>query len=176
MRVLQSIGGAMTVPLGAQYAEKSIDRRHRYPHLTWPALVAPILRRPAGGGGYYQLLQLALDFLYQHPARDSGDHYRLAHHSQQPRKPPATLRQNGLCLNRSGNALSGHRAGALQPITGHLVVPELWIAAQVRKRAQMMSWTPGLVMDYTRALYSIVHPDSRPWFRRLPGLMRKSVK
>nr|WP_243466245.1 hypothetical protein [Sodalis glossinidius] len=40
----------MTVPLGAQYAEKSIDRRHRYPHLTWPALVAPILRRPAGGG------------------------------------------------------------------------------------------------------------------------------
>ncbi|OON41853.1 MFS transporter [Izhakiella australiensis] len=49
-----------------------------------------------------------------------------------------------------------------------LLVPELWIAAQVRKRAQMMAWTPGLVMDYSRALYALVHPLPRPWYRRLP--------
>lgn len=39
-----------------------------------------------------------------------------------------------------------------------LLVPELWIAAQLRKRATTMAWTPGLVLDYTRALHAIVHP------------------
>jgi outer membrane scaffolding protein for murein synthesis (MipA/OmpV family)/uncharacterized membrane protein HdeD (DUF308 family) len=38
-------------------------------------------------------------------------------------------------------------------------IPELWIAAQLRKRATTMAWTPGLVLDYTRALHAIVHPD-----------------
>ncbi|MEB6377752.1 MFS transporter [Leclercia adecarboxylata] len=40
-----------------------------------------------------------------------------------------------------------------------LLIPELWIAAQLRKRATNMAWTPGLVLDYTRALHAIVHPD-----------------
>lgn len=48
-----------------------------------------------------------------------------------------------------------------------LFMPELWIAAQVRKRALSMAWTPGLVMDYARALRSIVHPVSKPWYQRL---------
>ncbi|MGX5056684.1 MipA/OmpV family protein [Enterobacter asburiae] len=39
-----------------------------------------------------------------------------------------------------------------------LFAPELWIAAQLRKRATTMAWTPGLVLDYTRALHAIVHP------------------
>lgn len=47
-----------------------------------------------------------------------------------------------------------------------LFMPELWIAAQVRKRALSMAWTPGLVMDYARALRSIVHPVSEPWYQR----------
>ncbi|SFN04866.1 Uncharacterized membrane protein HdeD, DUF308 family [Izhakiella capsodis] len=57
-----------------------------------------------------------------------------------------------------------------------LLVPELWIAAQVRKRAQTMAWTPGLVMDYSRALHALVHPQPRPrpWYHRLPwSLTRK---
>ena len=37
-------------------------------------------------------------------------------------------------------------------------IPELWIAAQLRKRATNMAWTPGLVLDYTRALHTLVHP------------------
>lgn len=41
--------------------------------------------------------------------------------------------------------------------------PEVWLAAQIRNRAVMMAWTPGLVMDYTRALHSIVQPTSKPW-------------
>ncbi|EFN7383689.1 MFS transporter, partial [Escherichia coli] len=48
-----------------------------------------------------------------------------------------------------------------------LFMPELWIAAQVRKRAQSMAWTPGLVMDYARALRSIVHPVPESWYQRL---------
>ncbi|SNY61055.1 MipA/OmpV family protein [Enterobacter sp. CC120223-11] len=37
-------------------------------------------------------------------------------------------------------------------------IPELWIAAQIRKRATTMAWTPGLLLDYTRTLHAIVHP------------------
>lgn len=39
------------------------------------------------------------------------------------------------------------------------LIPELWIASQLRKRATTMAWTPGLVLDYTRALHAIVHPS-----------------
>ncbi|MBW7981988.1 MFS transporter [Enterobacillus tribolii] len=49
-----------------------------------------------------------------------------------------------------------------------LFMPELWIAAQVRQRATTMAWTPGLVMDYARALNAIVHPVPRPWYQRMP--------
>ncbi|MFT4269385.1 MAG: tripartite tricarboxylate transporter TctB family protein [Pantoea sp.] len=44
--------------------------------------------------------------------------------------------------------------------------PELWIAAQLRKRAVTMAWTPGLVLDYARALHGIVHPVRLSWFRK----------
>lgn len=54
-----------------------------------------------------------------------------------------------------------------------LFMPELWIAAQVRKRARAMAWTPGLVMDYARALCSIVHPVSEPWYQRLSDKWRE---
>ncbi|EPL9570183.1 HdeD family acid-resistance protein [Providencia rettgeri] len=48
-----------------------------------------------------------------------------------------------------------------------LCMPELWIAAQIRRRALMMAWTPGLIMDYARALQAIVHPVPVPWYKRL---------
>ncbi|VTP68502.1 Uncharacterised protein [Leclercia adecarboxylata] len=32
-------------------------------------------------------------------------------------------------------------------------MPRSW-----RKRATNMAWTPGLVLDYTRALHAVVHP------------------
>lgn len=48
-----------------------------------------------------------------------------------------------------------------------LTMPELWIAAQVRRRALSMAWTPGLVMDYARALRHIVHPVPQPWYQRI---------
>lgn len=44
--------------------------------------------------------------------------------------------------------------------------PELWIAAQLRRRATTMAWTPGLVLDYSRALHGLVHPVGLRWFRK----------
>ena len=54
-----------------------------------------------------------------------------------------------------------------------LFMPELWIAAQVRSRALTMAWTPGLVMDYARALRAIVHPVPQSWFQRMPWKARQ---
>lgn len=33
-----------------------------------------------------------------------------------------------------------------------LFSPELWVASQLRKSARVMAWTPGLVLDYSRAI------------------------
>ncbi|KCV30154.1 hypothetical protein L489_1189 [Bordetella bronchiseptica 00-P-2730] len=54
-------------------------------------------------------------------------------------------------------------------------MPELWIAAQVRRRAQAMAWTPGLTLDYSRALRAIVHPVGQPWFTRFLDAARRHV-
>lgn len=50
--------------------------------------------------------------------------------------------------------------------------PELWIAAQLRKRATTMAWTPGLMLDYARALHALVHPVRHAWFQRWRQLGR----
>lgn len=44
-----------------------------------------------------------------------------------------------------------------------LMSPELWIAAELRARARAMAWTPGIVLDYARALSYIL---------ALPGRLR----
>jgi uncharacterized membrane protein HdeD (DUF308 family) len=41
-------------------------------------------------------------------------------------------------------------------LTRLLVMPELWIAGVMRRRAAAMSWTPGIVLDYARALSHVV--------------------
>jgi hypothetical protein len=51
--------------------------------------------------------------------------------------------------------------------------PDLWIAALLRARAESMTWTPGLVLDYARALHSIVEPQKSPWGERLQSLWRR---
>ena len=49
-----------------------------------------------------------------------------------------------------------------------VATPELWVASQIRRRALTMAWTPGLTLDYARALSMLADP--RPigivrWFR-----------
>jgi len=51
--------------------------------------------------------------------------------------------------------------------------PDLWIAALLRARAESMTWTPGLVLDYARSLHSIVEPQKSPWGERLQSLWRR---
>jgi uncharacterized membrane protein HdeD (DUF308 family) len=56
---------------------------------------------------------------------------------------------------------------------GLLVNPDLWIAALLRARAESMTWTPGLVLDYARSLQALVEPKRRPWRRRLQAAVRR---
>ncbi|MDR5782219.1 DUF308 domain-containing protein [Caballeronia sp. LZ065] len=46
-----------------------------------------------------------------------------------------------------------------------ILTPELWVAAQIRKRAVTMAWTPGLALDYARALSMVADPRPYGWFK-----------
>lgn len=39
-----------------------------------------------------------------------------------------------------------------------LVTPELWVAGVLRRRAETMAWTPGLILDYARLMQVVVEP------------------
>ncbi|MGF6212626.1 HdeD family acid-resistance protein [Comamonas sp. 4034] len=64
--------------------------------------------------------------------------------------------------------LHGPRAGWLS-LLRILVTPELWVAAQIRKRAVTMAWTPGLTLDYARALSMLADPRPFGWARIARG-------
>ncbi|QRX82738.1 HdeD family acid-resistance protein [Glaciimonas sp. PAMC28666] len=62
----------------------------------------------------------------------------------------------------------GHLHGPQQgwtPLVRMLFTPELWVAAQIRKRARTMAWTPGLTLDYARALSMLVDPRPLGWLK-----------
>ncbi|MGY8524438.1 HdeD family acid-resistance protein [Paracidovorax citrulli] len=77
----------------------------------------------------------------------------------------------GALMRRRGNR---HSWGLLLRT---MLTPELWLAAQIRKRGKTMAWTPGLVRDYARALSLLVdsHPRAqtrRTWRLGMPALRR----
>jgi uncharacterized membrane protein HdeD (DUF308 family) len=51
--------------------------------------------------------------------------------------------------------------------------PDLWLAAILRERAEAMTWTPGLVLDYARALRRIVHPSRVRWPSKVRNVVRE---
>jgi uncharacterized membrane protein HdeD (DUF308 family) len=53
--------------------------------------------------------------------------------------------------------------GGWQPLLRVLATPELWVAGQIRKRAVTMTWTPGLALDYARALSMLADPRVNLW-------------
>lgn len=68
-------------------------------------------------------------------------------------------------LDGAVGRLYGNRAG-WGAFVRLFFTPELWVAAQIRKRAVTMAWTPGLVLDYARALSMLADP--RPfWWRKV---------
>ena len=55
--------------------------------------------------------------------------------------------------------------GGWRPFLRVITTPELWVAAQLRKRAATMAWTPGLTLDYARALSMLADPRPSGWVR-----------
>ncbi|WP_032818337.1 HdeD family acid-resistance protein [Yersinia rohdei] len=54
-----------------------------------------------------------------------------------------------------------------------LTTPELWVAVQIRKRAKTMAWTPGLTLDYARALSMLADPRPAGWVATIRRAVRK---
>lgn len=84
------------------------------------------------------------------------------------------------CSSSVAYALEAALDGALKERANWLgflrlfVIPELWIAAQLRKRATTMAWTPGLVLDYARALQTIVNQENLSIMRFVKSRLRQS--
>jgi uncharacterized membrane protein HdeD (DUF308 family) len=66
--------------------------------------------------------------------------------------------------------------GGWRPFLRVITTPELWVAAQIRKRAATMAWTPGLTLDYARALSMLADPRPSGWVRMARLAMRKMVR
>jgi len=66
------------------------------------------------------------------------------------------------------------QTGGWRPLLRLLATPELWVAAQIRKRAATMAWTPGLTLDYARALSMLADPRPSGW-ARMAGLAFKRM-
>jgi uncharacterized membrane protein HdeD (DUF308 family) len=71
------------------------------------------------------------------------------------------------CSTTVASALDAAVEGAFAR-TGHpwrhlakaMTTPEFWAAALLRNKAASMTWTPGLVLDYSRALSALLDPVS----------------
>jgi hypothetical protein len=50
--------------------------------------------------------------------------------------------------------------------------PQFWLTRLVRGRAEAMTWTPGLVLDYARLLRSVVEHGDRHWTNKLHDALR----
>ncbi|WP_312240208.1 hypothetical protein [Pantoea sp.] len=64
---------------------------------------------------------------------------------------------------------------ARRPFAGlHLLAdPNFWLLGLVRGRAEEMTWTPGLVLDYVRLLKRVIEPQhSGSWLRRIQSALR----
>jgi uncharacterized membrane protein HdeD (DUF308 family) len=52
----------------------------------------------------------------------------------------------------------GHSGPSVAAFVSSICNPELWVASQLRKHAEAMAWTPGLVLDYARSLRVAINP------------------
>jgi hypothetical protein len=68
------------------------------------------------------------------------------------------------------------KSGGWKPLVRVMSTPELWVAAQVRKRAATMAWTPGLTLDYARALSMLADPRPLGWVKMARLALRTMVR
>ncbi|MGF6768774.1 uncharacterized membrane protein HdeD (DUF308 family) [Paraburkholderia sp. GAS199] len=66
--------------------------------------------------------------------------------------------------------------GGWRPFLRVVTTPELWVAAQVRKRAATMAWTPGLTLDYARALSMLADPRPSGWVKMARLAVRRMAR
>ncbi len=77
---------------------------------------------------------------------------------------------SSVVANALDAALEGAFVGRRWPVLsalGAITNPELWAAGLVRQRAESMAWTPGLVLDYARAMGAVIQPPDTLWRRML---------
>jgi len=85
---------------------------------------------------------------------------------------------NRNCSSTVAHALEAALEGALASrasvgtLLRALLNPELWVAAQLYRRAQAMAWTPGLVLDYARTLKAALDPTPLGWYTLLKTAAR----
>ena len=90
------------------------------------------------------------------------------------------------CSSTVSRALEAALEGASARVWGHvggwrpflrvITTPELWVAAQLRKRAATMAWTPGLTLDYARALSMLADPRPSGWVRMARLAVRRMMR
>jgi hypothetical protein len=51
--------------------------------------------------------------------------------------------------------------------------PDLWLAGAIRARAESATWTPGLLLDYARAMRRLVDLGDTRWSQRFLGMLRQ---
>jgi uncharacterized membrane protein HdeD (DUF308 family) len=68
------------------------------------------------------------------------------------------------------------RRGGWRPFLRVITTPELWVAAQLRKRAATMAWTPGLTLDYARALSMLADPRPSGWVKMARLAVRRMMR
>ncbi|MFL1493560.1 HdeD family acid-resistance protein [Pseudomonas antarctica] len=69
-----------------------------------------------------------------------------------------------LCLEAALDGTMSHGRSNMYDFFRVIINPEFWLAAQIRKRANAMAWTPGLVLDYARALNAAIESPPLTWF------------
>ncbi|VCU70511.1 hypothetical protein PIGHUM_02583 [Pigmentiphaga humi] len=97
------------------------------------------------------------------------------------------LKVYNLTHRNCSSTVSGALEAALEGVVGRLhgpeagwgvllrllMTPELWVAAQIRQRALTMAWTPGLTLDYARALSMLADPRPFGWWKMLQSALRQ---
>jgi uncharacterized membrane protein HdeD (DUF308 family) len=85
------------------------------------------------------------------------------------------------CSSTVAHALEAALEGVIGKRADHwlsfvkiLFSPEVWVASHIHKRATTMAWTPGLILDYARALRAVVHPRPLSWLASVQLAVRRA--
>lgn len=86
---------------------------------------------------------------------------------------------NRNCSVAAAAGLDAALEGVLQPrfpwlrLILLLLNPDVWAAGYIRSQAKTMCWTPGMVLDYARALQRVVESSRTPWPVRAMEALRR---